>query len=140
MSGVIGYTAKIEVAPSTISGIPQYTEIPNCTMISTPAVEWGEVETTTLQSPTTTRTHIPTLQDPGKITFECQYSDTTWILLASVDGVVLPWRVSSPEAEDQTFTFDGHLSKYGADFEIDTLAKVKCETRVDGPITVGTIP
>lgn len=146
---VIGFTSKLELDPGTGT----FATVSETTMITVPAQEVTTVETSYLGMSNPVKTFTPALTDPGVMAFECNYQKDTYNTLNGVRGKLkvngpipptgnpIQWKITAPDedggsASNQTFTFNGILTKLEVNIEVEGLMKIKGEVKVSGPITV----
>lgn len=133
---VIGFTAQLEAGTGASDALEVVSE---STMIQVPALQASTVESTHLAVTDGIRTYIPGLIDPGTVSFEANYTAGVYSKLKAILAKKKPWKISSPEDENQTFSFDGILTKVDLSFETEAVAKIKGEVKVTGDVTLGSI-
>ncbi len=132
----IGFTAKLEAGTGSSEALEIVSET---AMIGVPPLEVGNVENVHLNLVNGVKEHIPGLVNNGVMPFECNYDSAIYTKLAATKRTVIPWKISSPTGEGQTFSFSGFLTKLDTSFEPETLAKMKGEVQPAGAVTLGTI-
>lgn len=108
--------------------------------IATVQVPFGTVKTVDFvavnQSDNIMR-RIPTVIDPGEITFTSLYDKTDYLALVAVKGAVASYVVTTPTGSNlQTFSLQGILTKCDVEMSAENLMEVKGTVAVAGPITI----
>lgn len=150
MSGIIGFTSKLELDPGTGT----FELVIGTTTVTSPAREVSMLETSWLGMADRYRTYTPGLIDPGNVSFEANYSKETYMQLDAVYGLTkiggaipptgadIRWKVTFPDEDGvgtgtgQTFTFNGSLEKLTADAEIEAVMKIKGEIKISGAVAI----
>ncbi len=72
-----------------------YTAIPRVFNIDVPGQAYGEEDITAIDS--TIIEKIKTLRDPEKLTWECRYNETEFMVQVGLIGTGLYWKVTFPD-------------------------------------------
>lgn len=93
----------------------------------------SKLDTTDLSQPTF-KTSILGLQEMPDLTFECNYDETAFTTLKSLEGDTLYFQLAFG-ASDGTFTWTGQLSVYANGAGVDEVRKMTVTVSTATPIT-----
>lgn len=124
--------ASVEIADGSGGA---YVAIANLISISFPGGTVSEVETSHLGT-TVFKTFLPGLADPGQLSFEAQFSSTTYERLNDILGTSIGWKVIDPDI-GTTASFSGFVANVTMNFSgVDQVSSISASVRISGSISV----
>lgn len=126
---VIGVTSKLEYEAGSA-----YVEVPGVKSVNFPAFNTSAVDTTSLDNSNFAMSFIPGMIDPASISFECEFSDATYVALSGMIRETTSWRVTAPTGVDTAVTCDGFLVK------LDVSISPADEVMISGEVKMTGLP
>lgn len=136
----IGYQSRFRIGNFSIP--PTFTTVADVVNFTPPSLSFGEVQTTTLDTPGATHTYRPTLADPGEVPVTINYKPggtEESVILAIFDRSTRPFEIEFPNGAKQQF------SGFAKGFEpsevgLEELLQASFTVRVSGKPTYVAAP
>lgn len=148
----IGFTATVSVNDGASNASVAFDEVVQITL---PSRDTTIVETSFMGMSSPDKTYVGGLSDNGNLAIEMNWTKVTYNRLNALLGkarygtripstgsAAVSWVVTSPDEDGpgantaQIFTFGGILSKLDLSFDTEGIAKIKCDIKVTGAITL----